>query len=70
MSKDPVWEIHNHSGDTPDEILSMSIDREIAKQHPSIHSFVYINQSGNIYNIHNNKTIKNITWDYLLRLFQ
>ena len=69
MSKPPVWKIHNHPGDTPDEIDSMSVDRETAKRTPSVHSFVYITQSGNIYDIHNNITIKNITWPYLRKRF-
>ena len=69
MRGDPIWKIHNHPGETSDEIDSMSVDVANTKGHPSFHSFVYINQSGIIYDINNGEIKRRIKWDTLLKLY-
>ena len=69
MRGDPIWKIHNHPGETSDEIDSMSVDVANTKGHPSFHSFVYINQSGIIYDINNGEIKRRIKWDNLLKLY-
>lgn len=69
MTNDPLWKIHNHPGETPNKIDSMSSDREYSKLHPLVHNFVYIQQTGNNYDLYGRKNITNIIWDTLLNLY-
>lgn len=69
MDQDPIWKIHNHPGMIPNEIDSMSMDIYNSRGHPSIQSFVYFNQSGNIYLIQNVGIKKNVKWTDLIKLY-
>lgn len=47
--KQPIFKIHNHIRPYETEVKSMAVDAANFKSHPETQSFVYFNETGNVY---------------------